>query len=333
MSNDTEPLSGASFPPLAGTPFSERKNFLSTCTFLKIRKASTENPNYTNPDGTSLLTYSETLSMDREEARKKVIEHELAKGWLADDRASNPQAAQGIQPVVPTNGAPMTVGFSPPPVQQIVQPQQIATPAQAVAVAQQIPSAPPQMVAQPTEMPITKARRAAPKYGAAVAPPPPAPTNGAPVQFQTPAPPPGASVVVAAPFGLQQVPQAAPAAPVMAAPAPAPVQAQAAQVGAVLDLGPVVARVDEIGRGMSIISKELDTQKSDIRTMVSNLSAQINETNKALATLQRTAEYLMVAAHHMYLTNPATMKATDGKAPDIDKFKGFLTTYLSQNPQ
>ncbi len=344
--SDAEPLSGMSFPPLPGTKYSDRKNFFQTCTFLKIRKASTENPNYVNPDGTSLLTYSETLSIDRDIARAKMLDHELAKGWLVDDRGAVP-VQQGIQPAVPTNGAPMTAGFVQPPAPQPVAqvqapqfvPQQVATAAQAVAVAQQVvPSAPPQMAA-PTEMPMTKARRAAPKFGSAVAPPPPGPApvgNGAPVAFQVPAPPPGAAVMQQPVFQQPVAFQPAPVAPAPVQVVQQPVQAAPnTALGPLLDLGPVVARVDELGRGLSVISKDLDTQKNDFKTMVGNLSAQINETNKALASLQKTAEYLMVAAHHMYITNKPTADASAGKAADIRQFKEFLTTYLdpAANPQ
>lgn len=358
MSNENEPLSGETFPPLAGTLASVRKNYLTTCVFLKLRKASTENPNYVNPDGTSLMTYSETLNLDREEARKRVLEYEIGKGWVVDDRGTAVPNSPVAQPVAP-NGAPMTAGFvqapvpQPAPVQQVIQapmPQQIATPAQAVAVAQMTPTAPPQMAA-PTEMPTTKARRAAPKLGASVAPFPPPPTNGAaPAAFQAPQPPPGAAVVQApvafivpqpvaatvpqpmATTTFTQAPQQAPQAPVSV---PSVQEVPKTALGPLVDLGPITARLDELGRGLTSVSSQLDTQGSDFKTMVSNLSASLNETNKTLANLQKTTEFLMVAMHHLYLTNETTAKMSAGKAADIRAFKTFLTTYLDPagNPQ
>lgn len=325
-------MSEVTFPPANVVPYSARREQLLACRFIKVRQAATDI--YKNPDKTSLMDYNSTLH-NRDGVYSKVLDFELAQGWLTDDR-SNAQvithpAVQNGDAVSAngSNGSSNGAMQAPVPIQQF-QPQPIASPAQAVAVAQVVAIPPPQDAAPAA--PTSGFKRPAPKIlNTAVAPPPlamaaPVPQAApvAPVVMEAPKPPPGA-VVLQAPV--------APVAPVVA-PATAPV---AQTVATQVDLGPVITRIDQIGKGLGMVSEELDKQKSDFKTFVGNLSGQTSETNKALAAiagqlseLKKTQDLLMTAVHHIYLSTGQLGQAAGQEGTALPGFKTFLSKYLPQ---
>jgi hypothetical protein len=59
----------------------------------------------------------------------------------------------------------------------------------------------------------------------------------------------------------------------------------------------------------------------DLKALVGQLQSQVQAvTNIALQTL--------CALHHIYLTNPQTAQATQGKANSLPEFQAFLNNYL-----
>lgn len=323
-------MSDPKFPPESKIGYSARKEQLLTCKFLAIRKAVTEQ--YKNADETALLSYHETLN-DRDMVRNKVLEYELAKDYIFDDRTNaqvitHPAAQIGV-PVSNNGTPPGPVMQAPVPIQQF-QPQPIASPAQAIAAAQQV-TIPPQQEA-PVAPPTSGLKRPAPKgLQSAVAPPPLAiptqPVQMAPVPVQAgpvaiPAPPPGATVLMA------------PVAPV----APVPQATTQGQVTAVqADVGSLVSKVDSIGKGLSMVSEELDKQGKDFKTLVGNLSGQSSETNKALSAmatqlmeLKKSVEILTAAVHHIYLSTGNLGQAAGQEGTTLPGFKTFISKYLPQ---
>ena len=316
-------MSDPKFPPEAPIGYSARKEQLLTCKFLAIRKAVTEGAKYKNADGTALLSYHETLN-DRDMVRTKVLDYELAQGWITDDRTdaqviTHPAVQTGAP--VPTNGTPPgPVMQAPVPLQQF-QPQPVASPAQAIAAAQQVTIPPPQEA--PVAPPTTGLKRPAPKgLQSAVAPPPlamaapVAPIAPVPIQagpMAPPAPPPGATVLTA---------------PV------APSQPMVQQAAIPADLG---AKVDSIGKGLSMVSEELDKQGKDFKTLVGNLSGQTAETNKVLAAmaaqlteLKKSVEILTTAVHHIYLSTGSLGQSAGQEGTTLPGFKAYISKYLPQ---
>lgn len=300
------------FPPETKMLYSQRKEQFSTCRFLDIRKGACDV--YKKADQSPFMQYHETLG-SREETKNKVLEFELSQGWLEDDRGSAqviPLPATAPQEVV---AAPVEAPAAP-----------ITTPVVEVAKEQML--TPPPMQDAPTTPPSTTGfKRPAPKaLTSAVAPPPPAAVQAAPV---------------APPFVPQVPPQstqvAAPAAPIaapqlMSAPIAAPVVTAPAVAGVSFDAGPLIAKIDSIGGGLSTVSADVETLKNDFKTFVGNLSAQVLETNKSLNQMTATVNGMLVAIHHLYLNNPGLAKAA-ADATDIMKFRAYLNQYLPANPQ
>jgi hypothetical protein len=117
-------------------------------------------------------------------------------------------------------------------------------------------------------------------------------------------------------------------------PATAPV---AQTVATQVDLGPVVTRIDQIGKGLAMVSEELDKQKSDFKTFVGNLSGQTSETNKALAAiaeqlgeLKKNQNFILAAVHHIYLSTGQLGQAAGQEGQNLVGFKTFLSKYLPQ---
>lgn len=235
-------------------------------------------------------------------------------------------------------------GYAPPP--------QAMAPGQMQMPGMQPPQAPPQEAA-----PAAGGRKRR-NAGAAVAPPPPPPPQagpayGAPPQAYTPpapaaaAPAPQAWQPPGAPQAYAPPPQAAPApqafAP-QAAPAPqfyappaapqaappaayAPPQAAAPQ-GASVDLTPVLQRLDSVGKGLEVASRNGD----EALKAVAALSAQLQAT-------QALAMQALAALHHLYLSvqnaqgQPLLANATEGKANDFAGFQNYLARFIPQSPK
>jgi hypothetical protein len=313
-------MSDPKFPPESPIPYSVRKEQLLTCKFLSIRKAVTEQ--YKNPDGTALMSYHETLS-DRDMVRNKVLEYELAQGWITDDRSNAQVIAHPASPqigaTVPTNGTHPGPAVQAPISMQQFQPQPVASPAQAIAAAQ-TPIPPPQE--PPAAPPTTGLKRPAPKgLQSAVAPPPLA----APMSQAAPA----------VPVQPAQVPVAPPAPPPGAVVLSAPVAPQPAQQAAIPN--DLVSKIDSIGKGLSMVSEELDRQGKDFKTMVGNLSTQTSETNKSLMSLatqfvdlKKSVEILTAAVHHIYLSTGTLGQSAGQEGTTLPGFKTYISKYLPQ---
>lgn len=239
-----------------------------------------------------------------------------------------PQYAQAPQaPVGPAGAAavPMQQYAPPPMAPPGFQPQAPGYPGGPPLQAMPTPGAPPPAapaeVAAAAPTPGRKRRGAA---GAAVAPPPPAPPPptaaalppmGAPMVppgYAQPqmAPPPGygqpTATVQAAP---QWQPPPGPQAPTWQpppAPQAAPPPQQAAPVG--VDLSPVFARLDDLGKGLTVTTANLSEVKS-------------------LLTLN------LVALHHIYLAFPQLRDPSQGKADTFPKFQEFLVNFLPPPPR
>lgn len=296
------------FPPESKISYSQRKEQLSTCKFLSIRKGACDV--YKKADQSPFLQYHETLG-SREEVRQKVLEFELSQGWLEDDRGS----AQVIQHPAT---APQEVVAA--PIEAPAAP--ITTPV--VEVEKEQMNTPPMQDA-PTAPPSTTGfKRPAPKsLTSAVAPPPPAAVlPQAPIAPAVPT-----FVPQTAPQGMVQAPVVAPimAAPVVSAP-------PAVTSGVSFDAAPLIAKIDSIGGGLSTVSADVEGLKNDFKTFVGNMSAQVNETNKLLQQNAATLNGLLVAIHHLYINNPGLAKAA-AEATDIIKFRTYLNQYLPANPQ
>lgn len=194
----------------------------------------------------------------------------------------------------------------------------------------------PQAAPEATAAPTGKKRRA--PSGASVAPPPAPP--GA--QYQTPQAPPGFQQQ--APPQQQQVPvmqfqpgMPPPGAP-MAAPGfappfqpaqqlPLPMQPQqqpqqaAPQQMMGIDLGPVISRIDDLGKGVMIAANNADNATKSVAA----LKADIDD-------VKNTVMQVLTAMHHMYLTNqtvvsqigPEQVKAIS----TLNDFRSYLQKYI-----
>ncbi len=318
-------MAEAQFPPSTQVPLSIRVQEIEGTRFLAVRKAASEL--YLNPDNTPLMSYGDTL-LDRQKVKDAVLAYELSKGWVLDDRGGQVTAApQPIAaPVAQIPSAPV-IGFQPqmpqPPAGAVAMPtmMQMTTalpPApQTMAPA---PQAPPE--AAPMEMPVGKARRGRPAaLGSAVAPPPPAPTQ----TLEAPMSPP----VPVAPPQMQMAPpvpgiQAPPAVPLP----PMPPQATQGNAGPSMDLSGLSKSLSEFAQSLSEFKTSSAT---DFKQLVGNLSAQINETNKALTNIQETqkrhTEALatsFVALHHLYLN----AVQSPNKPTALPEFEALLKQYL-----
>lgn len=306
--------------PTPGITASARKHELDNAkSFAEIRIMATMI--YKNPDGSPLMAYKDTLD-NREGLKACVINHEIALGLVVPDQPGelipvhNPNPPNN-QP--PHNGVPMStsnVAYPPPPPPgsqapaAYTPPQAYAPPSQPMQPApspypppgQQMQSAPPMQAAPPPPQdtgappPVAgrKRRAAGPVPGAVVStptapqPPPgpqpahsysppsnpaqPGPAAFVPQSFPAPAPAPQA-------FQPQQAPQAQTS-------APAPV-----------DFGPVLARIDEIGKGVAVA---------------------VQNSNDALKGLKLVHAML----HHMYM-NSVNKEAP----PTLPEFLKFLEKF------
>lgn len=336
-------MSEVSFPPTTVVPASARIQELLTCMFVGLRKAATEK--YKTQDGLPLLQYHQTLS-DRDMVRNTILEYEITHGMVLDDRPQNGAAAMSngngasVPPGTQLQQSVMTLQTNPQPQMGPVS----ASPAQAAQVALQHPvPATPGPQEMPTGLPTGKVRRAAPKLSSGVAPPPVPVTT-----YSSPPPPPdgamvlkpvepapvmqAAPVALAAPISLS-VPQGvvpvsltAPAAPNFG---PPPVQQQQAAPQQSADLDKLLSKMEELIKSFQSAKQVQDSEKNDFKTVISNLSGQMNETNKKLGELKSEQDLIMVALHWLFLCSPAA-KSAEGKANDIISFKKYVAQYLPQ---
>lgn len=342
-------------PETLGQTYSEREQAFKNCTFFTLRKVATEGLKhdtgqmlYVSADGKPFCDYNDTIR-DRNLVRQRILEYELAQGWIVDDRGAQvapvqPVAVQSVQPAVP---AQETMTSVPVPI--------IAAASMTInaAPAPQQPQPQPQPPPSDAGAPMGK-KRPGPRLPSAVAPP---------TAAVTPTPPPGAMVVQAAP--VQATAQMAPTVVVpvteqpqvqqftqpAAAPAPimsftvraAPVQAPEPQAQTTQPPAASDKKLDAIGSGLEIISRDVEAHRKDFSQFVSNMSDQVNSSNKAikahdeaLKDIQKTLEMLMAAVHHMYVMNP-TMQAKMAEmkmvAPtNTIEFREYLVKFTVQRP-
>ena len=305
--------------PRPGQTASQRREELNAARFVAVRNLA--HLIYKKPDGSSLMTYQETLD-DREKVKLAIIQHEINLGLLTNDLGSAP--APVAAPVAPTAVAAVA---APTPMQvPMTQPQMVPVAPVAPMAPQMVPVAPAPVA--PVAAPQAVAQVAPAPAGAPVEQAAPAPVTGRARRGRTPAgagvavaPPPAAAPMV--PLAAAPAPQMAPPAPVApqtappaptfapafaapAAPAQAVQQTFAAPVGTVqnVDLGPVIERLDKIGEGLSVVVKE-------------------NE------ELKKANALMLVALHHLYSTNDRLQASVQGM--NIDQFKDVLKKYVG-NP-
>lgn len=269
---------------------------------------------------------------------------------------TQPEVPQQV-PMSNGNGAPNGVPMMAP---QYAVPSAPASAAQAAAAPNMQPPPgyqPQPQMAPPQGQPIqqesapTPGKRTRRNAGAAVAPPPPAPPPAqAQAGYGAPAVPPMAAPGYGAPPQppIQQSwqPPAAPTGYPAPAPSPqafAPPQAFAAppapsappatygtsgyaqQVpSASVDLTPVLQKVDNLGRGLEVVSKNGDEALKAIGILTSQLQA-----------VQAIALQSLTALHHVYLSlqgvpggQAILATATEGKANDLASFQAYLSKYI-----
>lgn len=300
--------------PRPGTTTSQRKAELDQARFVAVRNLAYMT--YKRPDGHPLMTYQETLD-DRERVKQVVIQHELALGLLVNDGqpGAAPVAIAAPMPHAPPNGAPQGVLAAPAPIgvtpMTPVSPAPApmmsgppASPQQAVAAAAGAPQEQPQPAA-PGTTPTGRRRRS-------TAPPQAEPGPGVAGPVPSPAAP-GVAPSYGAP-GPAPYPVGAPMTPAAAPAYPAPVAASATPMPAAVDLTAVIARLDNIGHGLSDVSKDVDELK------VQN------------ATLKQLLYESLAALQHVYgQFQPLAKLVVDGKVQTIEDFRRFIKTYTG-NP-
>jgi len=245
----------------------------------------------------------------------------------------NPGAAA---PAPQMQQAPFTPGpMGPPaqqqfaPAQQQMAPQQQMIPQQQMAPQtqqmppQQQPAAPAQEAATAGQKP---SRRKAAAAGASVAAPPAAPPAGPPTgpangQTQGFAPTmapqqqmmPAAQIQVPA-FQQQQMAPVAQMAPVQMMP---PTQQQVSPQAAAIDLGPVLAAINQMGSGLSLVSKNGDQLQQQVSSLAALVQQTYNDQQRILAVL-----------HHFYMMHPSPeLKQALGDRKTVKEFKEFLTGF------
>lgn len=293
--------------PRPGMTASQRKQELDNARFVAVRNMAYMR--YKDANGNALLTYDQTLK-DRELVKNTIIQHEVSLGILTDDRA-NPQpvmtqqampaqaAAQPAAPQYPTNPQPqqvpqmMTPAYSVPP------------PPAGPATAQQAVQAAAQPGQQEAAAPTGRRRRSA--GTAAPGPQPGQPAMAPQGQMQPVAPQMGAQAGFPAP-PAPPAPQYQQ--PSMAQPAPAFQQVGAAQA----DLTPVLAAVAELGRGLTIISKDLETlgKKVDGLVALASEGGQVN----------------LAALFHIYGQHQSLYQLLQSeKVASLADFRNFIKKY------
>lgn len=288
------------FPPPPGTSFSARAAELETAGWLAVRKAAIDI--YKKPDKTPFMQYHDTLG-DRSVIKAKILEYELAQGWLQDDRGAT---VVPINPTIPPPAMvamPIEIPTPVAPVQMLPTPVSapIAKADQAIQVAQEpLPNEPP-----PMQMVTTK-KRATSKLvvGAqAMAPPPP------PGMAFVPQPPPGATVLVAPP----------------APPVPLPVAVTAtAEVNTALKSEEVAALIksqEKIAAALNLVAASQ-----------SKLAERLTEVEKLL---NDKLPLLEIAIFHLYVkandaVNAEMFKVLGKDASDPKKFMERLRRYIPQ---
>lgn len=330
-------------PDPMGQSYTQREQAMKNCIFFPLRKAATEGVKITQPDGTVVTgyvhpdgkpfcDYNDTIN-DRSVVRTRLLDYELAQGWIVDDRTTQVAAQMTVEAVPQPVAAPV----APPP--------QVVTQVQAAPQAPSIPQ--PQPPPMESNAPLGK-KRPGPRLTAAVAPPvaaPVAPPTAQVIKAPEPAP---AMMVAPAPlpatvptFQAQVVmfPAAVEAAPLPApalAPLPVAAPSQVAAQDIAISGSQLTKKLDAIGMGLQDVSKDLEFHKKDFSQFVGNLSEQINSQNKSLTSLeatlketQRTVELMMGAIHHLYLYNPAVgAAAVEAKATTAPAFKEYLAKFV-----
>jgi hypothetical protein len=94
-------------------------------------------------------------------------------------------------------------------------------------------------------------------------------------------------------------------------------QPQASQQSTATDLTPVLQRLDNLGKGLEVVSKNGDEALKAVQLLQAQLQATQTIAFQALAAL-----------HHMYLNVPALGQATNGTANTLPDFQSFLAKYL-----
>jgi len=342
--------------PKPGMTASQRKAELDGARFVAVRNLAYMI--YKKPDGSALMTYQETLD-NREMVKTAILNYEISLGYLQNDLGAvavpQSQSPQQMPPqMVPQNGAVMA---QQPPMQfqqpQMQAPQAPMSPAQFA----QMPMAPqpmaPQYAAPPQMVPQMQQQQFAPQPQMMQAAAPPmeaAPVTGKKRKSaagNAVAPPPASMVAppgyqpqqAAVPVMQFQQPPAAPQQPFQpqmafqAPPQAAPQQMmqqmpqQAPQGGSTSDLGPVLQKLDMLGKGIEVSAKNGD----DALKAVAKLQADVD-------SLKLTSLQLLTCLHHMYLSiqgangQQLLSAATEGKAGDLDGFRTYLQKFIG-NPK
>jgi hypothetical protein len=295
--------------PNTGTTFSQRRAELDQIRFVAIRNMAymlyTTQPDPNQPPK-PLMTYNESLALDRDEVKKIVLQFELQNGLIQPDGTeveyfSAPSAQQqGAPMATPPSAYPppppgyaqpgVPPGHQPPPAAAIppgyAQPTPVpqAPPPSAAAAAgypaqsQPPPGPPAQQYAPPQggppqqgpqqgePPPAPKGRKRAQPQGGAVAPPPAAPPPAPNAGYQQPLP-----------MGPPGAPPPAAGAGVNYPPPGVPAYPQPGQVTgpapvaaaapAGFDPGPLIAAIDRMGGGLAATSKTVDTIQAQINEL------------------------------------------------------------------
>lgn len=311
--------------PTPGQTASQRRAFLDKIKFVLVRNLAYmthrkpgERPGETVP----LLTYTQTLD-NHETVKNIIIQYEIDRGLLVDDRGTTPPVQSLPQPqpvlrlVAPQAGA-QPMPQPPPP----FQPQQAAP---------QFQSPPPQMAPQQMQLPVQNAPPVAPPAvaaaagepaptgrkrrtaGAAVAPPPaaPPPSPAAPI-YGAPAAPQAAAPAFQAPLPPQQYttppppPQATMAPPQQASTLPPPQSS--------FDV--LERKLDMLGKGVEIAANNADKTMKMLEVMSAELADTRTVATMALACL-----------HHLYGTPSAFPQAMQG-VDTFNKFRTYMAQYI-----
>jgi hypothetical protein len=311
--------------PTPGMTASQRKQQLDNARFVAVRNLAYMV--YKGPNDQPLMTYQQTLE-DRELVKTTIIAHEIGKGLIVDDRGAAPAAApQMMGAPTPQMGGVQGNGVPQAAPQQYAPagPPQMA-PAAAYAAPQMAPAAPPsaQQVAhmgapQQQEAPAAATTGRKRRTAAGGAPAQAAQPQAAPQQMAPQASPaPIQAPLMTAPGAY--VPQAAPA---IQAPAQAPQYAPTGGAPAVAgsDLAAIQrleALVVELGRGLTVISGDLEKMAQRVQLM---------ERNELI-----TSGRLLAALHHMYGAVPSLGPVlAEAKVTNITEFTRHLDRYAG-NP-
>jgi hypothetical protein len=337
--------------PKPGTTFSERKEFIDNCRFLDIR--NTVYHVYKNSDGTPLLNYHETLD-NRNLTKERMIQYEVAKELVYH--------ATGAEAVVqPQSNTESTTNMINPPIATPTQAAQVAAgPATTMtddtttgATARKRPtksagaSVAPPPAAPPPSFPASTAGYAPPQM--------PSPVSAAPASFPAPAAP--VSPTVAA-VTLPMVTGMTPAAPTFtpvpvtttpastSTPIPAtftPATAESVYIGGGVasTTTATIPQLSELQNSVETILAEITGLKAEetvsatnvsvLTTQVQGLAGQVDSLTTLVRTQASTISQILVALHHLYLTNPATAQNAAGKNT-LPEFQTYLQQYVG-NPQ